>query len=194
MDRAVRFSLFALGISIGSVFVIFASQSLGVGRSDERGFAHLGEEFAEMHTEELVRRDFAEARERSQTALKRAEDPVEGDLEEQVRKRGKRRAALITEAAEREAVDPDWAPAMETRIVERFAAKAPPDFELLSITCKTSMCIAQIATPSRKASVGQVGWHRYFGLSRAYVHHRGEDGDGFRTDVFLARDGHSLPK
>jgi hypothetical protein len=198
MDRAVRLSLFALGIIIASVFVVFASKAMNLHESrDDHGFGMLGEDVAQLRAEQALQSDLAEVHEAGREPLEESlqEQDLDGaELEDHVRERGKRRAALITAAAERESVDPDWGPATERQIIERFAIKAPAEFELLSAMCKTSICIAEVQTPSRKASIGQMGWHRFFGLSRAYVHHRGETDDGFHTVVFLARDGHSLPK
>lgn len=205
MDRAVRFSLFALGIFIGSVFIAFVTQSSDddhddvVEDQDEilvdngRKLNWLGEEFAQVRAEQVLEDTIGEAREKGREALNE-EGLDNDDFEAQVRARSKARADLITAAVAAEAADPEWGPATEQQMVERFAAKAPAGFELISTTCKTSLCIAEITTPSRKASLKQTRWHRFFGLSRAYIHHRGEEGDRFRTVVFLARDGHSLPK
>ncbi|MDC0669030.1 hypothetical protein [Nannocystis radixulma] len=191
MNRAGRLFLFSLAVSGGALGIAVAGGSVAIDVSAE-----------EVVPGELER-DRAEPGERHGTrdvAKEEGEAPNEQaalltDEEHQARsrERSRQRVELMTTTAAGEAVDPDWAPAMERRIAERFAANAPSDFKLRSASCKTSLCIAEIETPSDEASIGRTGWPRYLGFKRGYVHHRGEEGGSFRTVVFIARDGHRLP-
>lgn len=176
MERAVRSVLFAFGVVIGSVFVIFATRAM-----DEPG--------EDAAPAEPAREKGHEAR----TEGAEADELDDDELEARAREHATRRAEVISAAAASEAVDPDWGPAAEQRIIERFAARAPVGFKLLSTTCKTSLCVAEIETPSRSVSTQQSGWHRFLGVSSGYVYHRGEEGSAFRTVVFVARNGHTLP-
>lgn len=172
MDRIVRLSLFSVGLFIGSMCVILSGRS--------------AEDSARIHAEQAPSdREAATNREASQTG--------DAEIAARVSQRAKRRAEFITAAAAGEADDPDWAPAAERRIAERFAARAPAGFKLRSAICKTSLCIAEIEAPSREASAEQSGWHRFLGASRGFVYHRGEEEGSFRTVVFIARDGHGFP-
>jgi hypothetical protein len=199
MDRAVRFSLFALATCVGVLFVTFASNSTDeteegiVLAEGGRDVGVLNEKIGQQRVELAWQTNVEASR---QAQLEAPEPPFESeeDLEMRVRERGRQRAATITEAVDREPVDPDWGPATQTEITERFMIKAPLGFELQSVACKTSLCMAEIETPSRKAGIQEVGWHRFLGLSRAYIHHGDEGGDTHRVTVFLARDGHPLPK
>lgn len=190
MDRVVRFSLFSLSALIGSLFMIVASQS----EEDEVALAEGGHE-AGVPGEEVSRlgaqRSENEIRE---AASEPVEEPDWAALEILQRARSERRVATMTAAAAREPIDPEWGPATEQKISERFAAEAPVGFELLSATCKTTLCVAEIQSASRKQSAEQLAWSEFLGLSRGFVHRRADQGDGSRTVVFLAREGHSLPK
>lgn len=199
MDRIVRLSLLTLGIFIGSVLVIVAGkfrdepqeESLAV---DGDGPYWLGS-LAPVHGAEALQRPIAVAPEHGSEALEGEKNELDDDeLRTRALERARRRAERITVAAASEAIDPDWGRATEQQIAERFAAKAPVGFELLSATCKTSLCIVEVATPSREASTRQKGWARLFGFMRSHAYHRGEAGDGFRTVVFLVREGHDLPE
>lgn len=176
MERAVRLVLFAFGIFIGSVLMIFATQAMD----------GPGEEATPVEV----------ARERGHEALTvRAEAEVldDDELEARAHEYATRRAEVIAAVAAGEVVDPEWGPAAERSISERFAASAPVGFKLLSTTCKTSLCVTEVETPSRRVSTKQSGWHRFLGVSSGYVYHRGDEGGAFRSVVFSARDGHSLP-
>jgi hypothetical protein len=175
MDRAVRFSLFALGIFVGSLLVVVTSRSMDDEAEVEVELELRGEEVAQSPTE-------------SPEELDPAEIEIRG------RERAERRVAAFLDAISREPVDPDWGPAQEQQIAESFAAEAPAGFKLLSTTCKTSLCIAEIETPSKKASRREMGWHRFLGFSKAHIHHHADEGGAHRTDVFIARAGHSLPR
>ncbi|PRP92823.1 hypothetical protein ENSA5_47360 [Enhygromyxa salina] len=126
------------------------------------------------------------------------EDYEEPDLEEMIardRDIAERRAAAITAAAEREAVDPDWAPAVELQIAEGLAAHGPSGATLISTVCKTTLCIAEIEHPPGDDGTGHVNWLVVFGLSHGFfMRHEPESGAGARTVAYLARDGHSLPR
>jgi len=176
MDRAVRLVLFSLGVFSGSVLVIFATKAM-----DEAGGAVVPAEAAREEGHEAHR-------ERVE-----AEELDDDELEARAREHATRRAEVISAAAASEAIDPDWGPAAEQTIIESFAARAPVGFKLHSTTCKTSLCIAEIETPSRMLSTQQSGWHRFLGVSSGFVYHRGDEGGAFRTVVFVARNGHTLP-
>ncbi len=176
MDRAVRLVLFSFGVFIGSVFVLFATRAV-----DEPGDDVAPAEAVSERGHEAL----------SETA--EAEELDDDELEARARENAAYRAEAISAAAASEAVDLDWGPAAEQMIIQRFAAKAPVGFKLLSTTCKTSLCIAEIETPSRLVSTRQSGWHRFLGVSSGYVYHRGDEGRAFRTVVFIARNGYTLP-
>lgn len=197
MDRAVRFSLFALGTFIGALFVTLAVQWTSES-ADEPVLAQGGQALeslaglnARMATELALR-----------GALKL--NPTTGDepdpndfeaIEARNRELAERRAKLIDELAAREAVDPSWAPDMQRQMIEQFAARAPKGAKLLSATCKTSLCIAEVESLSRRDSTGQTGWSGMFGLRRGFVMNVESPIEGqYRSFVYLARDGHSLPK
>lgn len=191
MNRVVPVFLFALSVAIGSFIVIFspfedeAEDAEAVLAEND---IELGREVVEQPAQPASQQVVLDNRNPELEPLDHAAVVV------QSRERALRRAELITAAVDSEAVDPQWAAATEQQIAERFAAEAPPGFELLSTTCKTSLCIAEVETPSREASRAQTGWHKFFGFSRTRVYHQGEEGDAFRTVVFLARDGHHFPK
>jgi hypothetical protein len=111
------------------------------------------------------------------------------------REDGERRSSMVDELAAQEAVDPSWAPGMQQEIAERFAINGPEGAELVSATCKTSLCIAEVAPLSRSDSTGQMRWNRMFGLERGFVinHETAVKGE-YRSVVYLAREGYHLPK
>ncbi|KIG17462.1 hypothetical protein DB30_03163 [Enhygromyxa salina] len=105
-----------------------------------------------------------------------------------------RRAAEITAKAALEAVDTDWAPAVEVDIAEGIAAHGPPGTKLVSARCRTTVCITEIELPPDSGSAMQMSWLAAAGLRRGFlVHGRGESGAGDRTVAYLAREGYSLP-
>lgn len=111
------------------------------------------------------------------------------------REQGERRAEAILAAAAREAVDPEWGPTTRQEIVERFASKAPAGHTLISATCKTTLCIAEIEILSSEESSAPPVWSALFGLPRGFVLSRDPDSGGvYRSVVFLARHGHPLPE
>jgi hypothetical protein len=182
------------------LFVTFASNSTDETQAEivlaegGRDVGVLNQKIGQQRVELAWQTNVEASRQDQLQALEDDEPETEEELAIRVRERGKQRAATITEAADSEPVDPDWGPATQQQITERFAVKAPIGFELQSVTCKTSLCIAEIETPSRKAGIQEVGWHRFLGSSRAYIHHGEEGGDTHHVTVFLARDGHPLPK
>jgi hypothetical protein len=186
MDRAVRFSLFALGAFIGALFVTFALESTNE-PTEEPGLAR---RLSDRVGEQLILR--------STPNLGRGESDEGDDIEEmaaQGRRAGQRRAALINELAAQEAVDPGWAPAMERRMTAQFAAHAPEGATLVSATCKTSLCIAEVESLSSRDSTGQLGWSAMFGIRRGFVMNEETAIEGqYRSVVYMSRDGHSLPK
>jgi hypothetical protein len=111
------------------------------------------------------------------------------------REDGERRANLVNELAAQEAEDPSWAPGMLQEIAERFAIHGPEGAQLVSSICKTSLCIVEIAPLSRSDSTGQMRWNRMLGLKRGFVINHETDVKGqYRSVVYLAREGHHLPK
>lgn len=193
MDRAVRFSLFALGTFIGALFVTFALEWTGE-TAEEPVLAQGGQQ-----PDGLAGRN---ADVGAELVLPRAATPDPGHdeldleaMEARDRDVGQRRATLIRERADQEDMDPNWAPAMQRHIAEQFAAQGPAGAKLVSATCKTSLCIAEIESLSSRDSTGQMGWAAMFGLGRGFVmnHETAIDGQ-YRSVVYLARDGHSLPK
>lgn len=176
MDRAVRLVLVLFGVFIGALLVIFATRAM-----DKPG-------------EEVARAGAArEERQEARSEKAEAEELDDDELEARAREHATRRADAISDAAAKEAVDPDWGPAAEQKIIERFAARAPVGFKLLSATCKASLCIAEVETPSLIVSTKESRWHQFLGASSGYVYHRGDEGGAFRTVVFIARNGHILP-
>ena len=194
MNLAGRLLLFSLAVSVGSLGVAIVRDSIAIDVSTEEAVP--SEVDRGQHWPGEFERDRAEPAERHGTREAPNEQAAALTDEERLarsRERTRQRVELMTTTAANEAIDPDWAPAMEQRIAERFAANAPPDFKLRSTTCKTSICIAEIETPSGEASTGYTGWHRSLGFKRGYIHHRGEEDGSFRTVVFIARDGHRWP-
>lgn len=183
MDRAVRLLLFSLAIPVGSLGVAAASRSLAASAAEAVPSA--------VEPVQLERP--GEAAEERRDAPSEQTELSDEERRARARERTRQRVELMTATAAVEATDPDWAPAMERRITERFAAEAPPDFKLRSTICRTSLCIAEVETSTREAIVGQRGWHRFLGFKRGYAHFRGEEDGAFRTVVFIARDGHRLP-
>jgi hypothetical protein len=187
MNRPVRLLLFSLAVSVGSLGVAIALGSLDVFAEEvvpgklERGGAEPAERHGAREAPEGERANEPAAPLTAEERLARARD------------RSRQRVELIMATAANEAVDPAWAPAMERRIAESFAAHAPPDFKLRSATCKSTICVAELDTPSREASTGQTDWDRILGFERGYVQHRGEVDGAFRSVAFIARDGHRLP-
>jgi hypothetical protein len=172
MDRSLRFVLFMTGTVLGGLLVAFA------GKSTDRAKAEV-----DALGEELAIRDVPR------------EEPDLDELAIREREQGERRAEAITAAADREAVDPDWGPPTQRQIVDRFATEAPPGTTLISATCKTTLCIAEIESIGRDGSIGPPTWMALFGLPRGFVLPPEPSQDGtYRSVVFLARDGHSLPK
>ncbi|MCX4243917.1 hypothetical protein [Paraliomyxa miuraensis] len=105
-----------------------------------------------------------------------------------------RRIEDIVDLADAEPVDPSWAPAMERRIAEGLAAHAPPGATLVSASCRTTLCVAEIEFPPSGEGGTRVNWLTALGLPRGFfVHHEPRPGFGPRTVAYLARDGHSLP-
>jgi hypothetical protein len=187
MNRPVRLLLFSLAVSVGSLGVAIALGSL-----DASAEAVVPGEREQGHAEPAERHGAREAPEGD-----RADEPAAPLTAEErlarARERSRQRVESIMATAANEAVDPAWAPAMERRIAESFAAHAPPGFKLRSATCKTTICVAELDTPSREASTGQTDWDRILGFERGYVQHRGEEDGAFRSVAFIARDGHRLP-
>ncbi|MCX4246485.1 hypothetical protein [Paraliomyxa miuraensis] len=107
------------------------------------------------------------------------------------RELAERRIAAITAAADQEAVDSNWAPAMERAIVDGIGAHAPPGTKVISTSCKTTVCVARVELPAGEmANSGRL--LAAFGLSSGFfVQEAGES--GARTVAYLARDGYSLP-
>jgi hypothetical protein len=165
LDRAIRFTLFGFGILVGALFVILSGESPDDGQVARRSL-------------ELI--------ERQSTPT---EEPDFAALAIRERSRGERRAAVITAAFSAEDVDPKWAPVTEQEIVDRWATEGPPESRLISATCKTTLCIAEIDTRSGAPSIGPLFWQR-LSLPRGFVF----QADIHRTIVFLAREGHSLPE
>ena len=199
MNRAVRYLLFPAVVSAGSLGMVVARGSIDASTEGpvvsevDRGQQWPGE-FERAQAEPAERHGTLEAPEEDRKAPNEQADPLTGE-ERRARALERRNqfVELMTTTAALEAIDPDWSPAMERQIAERFAANAPPEFKLRSTTCKTSLCIAEVETPSREAGTGQPGWRRFFGFKRGVIHYRGEEDGSFRTVVFIARDGHRLP-
>lgn len=165
MDRALRFTLFALCAFAGGLVTILVSQSRDEPQAQVVPIADEPEE--ELDWDQLAIRE---------------------------REQGEQRAEVIRAAAAREPVDPEWAPITQRQIADRFAVHGPSGSTLISATCKTSLCIVEIETLSPAESGGLQRWHRFFGLSRGWVLPREPAQDGpSRSVIFLARDGHSLP-
>ncbi|WP_146155514.1 hypothetical protein [Enhygromyxa salina] len=112
------------------------------------------------------------------------------------RERVDSRAALLDATVAGEAVDPAWAPGSEKKIVDAFAAEASPGAGLRAVTCKTTLCVAEIEHPEgSKRGVGGTRWGKVFRFPHTFVvyHPPGPD-EPARSVAYLARDGYRLPK
>lgn len=178
------------GIVLGALLVTFARTDRAPDRvADE--IDTLGEAVAQLQADQARQDRLTASAEISELRL---EEPDVATLVIRQREQGERRALAITAAADREAVDPDWGPAMQRQIIERFTAGGPAGATMISATCKTTLCIAEIENRSNDGNIGPPAWVALFGLSRGFVRPRepGQDGP-YRSVVFLAREGHSLP-
>jgi hypothetical protein len=217
MNRAIRFSLLGLATFVGAVLVIFIVDSINEPTDEEEQpvLARGGQDRDVVVGSGVRVRRMLASRNAFMLTPNSVDDaePIEPDSDEvpfagdeshvddidailaRDREDGERRTNMVNEIAAQEAVDPDWAPGMQQVIAERFAIHGPEGAELVSSTCKTSLCIVEVAPLSRSDSTGQMRWNRMFGLKRGFVMNyetavKGE----YRSVVYLARDGYHLPK
>lgn len=124
------------------------------------------------------------------------DDGDDDDIEIAARTRAlvDRRVAQITAEADSQAVDTDWAPAVEADIAQGVATYGPPGARLVSTRCRTTLCIAEFEIPPNAEAAMQMSWLAGAGLSRAlFVHGQTGAGETGRTVAYLARDGYALP-
>lgn len=215
MDRFVRISLLVLATFVGALLVIFTVESSDEITKEDPVLARGGQKRDAVGGSDVwVRTELASqgaliltpsrANEAEPIEPDSDEVPFEGDEAEvddidaimaRDRQDGERRTNLINQVAAEEAVDPSWAPGMLQTIAEQFAIHGPEGAELVSSTCKTSLCIVEVAPLSRRDSTGQMRWNRMFGLKRGFVinHETAVKGE-YRSVVYLAREGYHLPK
>ncbi|MCX4243279.1 hypothetical protein [Paraliomyxa miuraensis] len=195
-----RVSIFAFAILGGATIGAISSHSSSEPAITTRSLAE-----AEDHWKIVtLTNDMARLREQleqgDRSAHHAAEDETRDDEPElaeiiaRERETAERRAAVLTAAVHGEVVDSDWAPAVELQIADGLAALGPQGARLLSVSCKTTLCMAEIEHPPG-SDAEHVSWLRVFGLSRGFfVHHEPAPGSGARTVAYLARDGFSLPR
>ncbi len=199
MKRVVNVSLFAIGISGGVLIGALMSDSSESLSSHARDSLELeNRREIDVLASEVARLRGAMAERGGEPVGAAVEDHAEPNIAEiaaREREMSERRAAVIGAAVNREAVDPDWARAMQLRIASGVAAHGASGSRLISTICKTTICVAEIEHPPGDDGTGHLSWRAMFGLSRGFVvHHEPTSGGGHRSVAYLARDGYSLPR
>ncbi len=198
MNRIVHVSLIVLGSFLGLWLGAATDESVNNGSAharghedmtDQRGLDDLASEVARLRR--LVGELEEGARGRG------SDDQDEPDmvaLGVRERELSKQRAATLAATAEREAVDPSWGPITERKIAKRFTNRAPAGTKLLSVVCKTTLCVAEIQHSRPRSGNTSLDWRAILGLSRGLIVHGEPTASGRRHSVaYLARDGHRLP-
>ncbi len=199
MNRIVHVSLFVLASGAGVVLGTLIRDSSDELQDHARHPAPAAErEELEALASEVARLRGMMAERDQQSQGDAAEAHEEQDLAVLIareREISERRASLLLAVAEREAVDLDWAPAMEQQIASGFAIHGPAGAKLLSASCKRTICVAEIEHARGSDGDGPLDWRAILSSSRGFVvHHDPTPDRAARTIAYLARDGHSLPR
>jgi hypothetical protein len=116
---------------------------------------------------------------------------------DEIRERTEGRAELIERTLRTEAVDLPWAQQAERTIAQ--VVKTDPalkDARLVSTECRSTLCRIETGHPSRRegARFGQALPNRLSGFPSGTMRLQARGAGDFRTVIYLARDGHRVPR